>query len=284
MALERSSSPTEDMLEYTADTYANVVKCNYPHASQSETFQTQVLALLGSLQSDMQSMGDRVSRLERARSVPPDTPKGKGKGQVPPHNSDEEDAWDDEDREPAEANKSFKVAEKTEKFLSNAFSSVVPNTTRRQWRDKYGAPNTVATACPNMDKVIKSRLPAVTKLRDRQLAKQQALMLDAVGPVTYILEEAVKGQLNQKSVIDAAQTALHLLGNASMHANRERRRNVIQSMNPQILDMADEDAIYEAAAPSLFGDGFCKKAKERDEELQSLKLGIHQATCCFQLC
>ena len=60
-------------------------------------------------------------------------------------------------------------------------------------------------------------------------------MLDVVGPVTYILEEVVKGQLNQKSVINTAQTALYLLGNASMHANRERRRNAIQSMNPQIL-------------------------------------------------
>ena len=91
---------------------------------------------------------------------------------------------------------------------------MVPNNTKSQWQDKYGAPNTVATACPNMDKVIKNRLLAVTKSQDRQLAKQQALMLDAVGPVTYILEEVVKGQLNQKS---AAQTALHLLDKASIH-------------------------------------------------------------------
>ena len=74
----------------------------------------------------------------------------------------------------------------------------------------------------------------MTKSWDRQLAKQQALMLDAVGPVTYILEEAVKGQLNEKSVIDAAQTAINLLGNASMYTNWERRRNAIQSMNLQI--------------------------------------------------
>ena len=60
--------------------------------------------------------------------------------------------WDDEDEEVTESKgvKLFKVAEKTEKFLSNAFSSAVPDNTRRQWRDKYGAPNTMATACPNL--------------------------------------------------------------------------------------------------------------------------------------
>ena len=87
--------------------------------------------------------------------------------------------WDEEDEEVVESKgvKLFKVVEKMKKFLSNAFSSGVPNTTRCQWCDKYGAPpNTVATACPNLDKVIKSRLPALAKSHDRQLAKQQALM------------------------------------------------------------------------------------------------------------
>ena len=104
--------------------------------------------------------------------------------------------WADRNDEEATGDvKLFKVAEKTETFHTTAFSSGVPTTTRRQWRDKYGAPNTTATACPNLDKVMKSRLPAVAKSRDRQLAKQQALMLDAVGSIMYIMEEAVKGQL-----------------------------------------------------------------------------------------
>ena len=72
--------------------------------------------------------------------------------------------WDDNDEATGRKGvKLFKVAEKREKFLTAAFSSGVPNTTRRQWRDKYGAPNTTATACPNLDKVMKSRLPAVIK-------------------------------------------------------------------------------------------------------------------------
>ena len=52
-------------------------------------------------------------------------------------------------------------------------------------------------------KVIKGRLSAVTKSRDEQLAKQQSLLLDAVDP---------KGELSQKTMMEAAQTALKLLG------------------------------------------------------------------------
>ena len=129
-----------------------------------------------------------------------------------------------------------------------------------------------------MDKVIKSRLSAVTKSRDKQMAKQQALFLDAVGPVTFILEEAAKGELTQKAAIEAAQTALKLLGNASMQANRERRKQALQSMNARLSDMAEDDSIFKGAAPALFGDGFCKKAKERDEELKCLNQATSSKT------
>ena len=95
-------------------------------------------------------------------------------------------------------------------------------------------------------------------------------MLDAVGPITHLLEEAVTGQLSQKGAIEAAQTALKFLGNASVQSCRERRRNALQSMNTRLLDMADDDGLFKSAPPLLFGEGFCKKAKERDEELKCL--------------
>ena len=47
-------------------------------------------------------------------------------------------------------------------------------------------------------------------------------MLDAVGPISTILEEAAKGTLSVKTAIEAAQTALKFLGNTSMRINRER--------------------------------------------------------------
>ena len=50
--------------------------------------------------------------------------------------------WDNKDRELVEAKdiKPFKVAEKIEKFLSNALSSVVPNTTNINGKTSMGHP------------------------------------------------------------------------------------------------------------------------------------------------
>jgi len=44
-------------------------------------------------------------------------------------------------------------------------------------------------------------------------------MLDAVGPITHILEEAATGQLTSKMALEAAQSALKFLGYAHMHFN-----------------------------------------------------------------
>lgn len=108
------------------------------------------------------------------------------------------------------------------------------------------------------------------KNRDRQLSKTQALVLDAVGPMAFILEAAAKGNLTQEIAVEAAQTALKLLGNASCHLATERK-NVLTDLNPSLKDMAEEDKLYKEAAPNLFGEGFLRKAKERDEELKVLK-------------
>ncbi len=61
-----------------------------------------------------------------------------------------------------------------------------------------------------------------------------------------------------------------LLGNASAHDSRVRRKNATQGMNPCLTDMAEDDSLFITAAPALFGDDFAKKEKERDEELKCL--------------
>ncbi len=123
-------------------------------------------------------------------------------------------------------------------------------------------------SCPSLDKLIKSKLSAATKSRDREIVKQQALTLDAAGPLTIILKEAAKGHLSKKVAVEAAQTALKLLGNASAHASR--RKNAIQGMNPRLIDMAEDDYLFRSSAPVLFGEGLPRKAKEMDDELKCL--------------
>ena len=103
----------------------------------------------------------------------------------------------------------------------------------------------------------------------------QGTFSGAVSPLTHILEEAAKGELTQNTALEAAHTALKLLGNASVHVSRERKKNALQNMNSWLLDMADDDIVFKSAALALFGEGFCKRANERDEEFKCLYQAIY---------
>ena len=119
--------------------------------------------------------------------------------------------WDDEEETESKGVKSFKVSEKTESFPSCAFTSTEPNQTRRHWCNKFGFPNAAATACPSINKILKTRIDSTsTKPRDRLLVKHQAFIQNAVGPI-IVLEKATKSKLNQKGVTESAQTALKRL-------------------------------------------------------------------------
>ena len=52
--------------------------------------------------------------------------------------------------------KLFNVSKKTEEFLTNSFTHSLPNATRRSLKYKFGAPNLPFTACPSIDKIIKT--------------------------------------------------------------------------------------------------------------------------------
>lgn len=128
-------------------------------------------------------------------------------------------------------------------------------------------PRTAVTMCPNLDKILKGNLSTVTKSRDKQMANGQALCLDAVGPLTSILEQ---GTLTAQSAAEAAQTALKLLGNASCHMATERRKAVLGNLNPRLAD------IFRDAAPNLFGNGF---AESQGKRLILPKLGSGNKRC-----
>ena len=177
---------------------------------------------------------------------------------------------EDDDLDEKSCGKGYKITAKTADFLHEAFTSCAPNSVQRQWRECFGHPSSDFTMAPFMDKLVKGRLLAGTKSRGRQLSKGQALFLDATGPLVHVLEEAVRGTLTMESSVAACQQALRFLGNASAHINREHRRNATLDMNKGLADMADDDAIFRSAPPSLFGDGFSKKAKERSDELKCL--------------
>ena len=110
------------------------------------------------------------------------------------------------------------------------------------------------TQVPKMDKMVKDRISQESVKLDKSLA----LVVDAVGPMTTILEEGEKGSLNAELAMNAARMALRFLGNASVQLSRERRKRAIAEMNNKLIELAEKDSIYEDASPMLFGDQFAK--------------------------
>ncbi len=176
--------------------------------------------------------------------------------------------WPDEDDD--QNNHTSKLSENTNKLLQESFLKAVPNQSRRAMREKFGDPRCPPTRVPKLDKMVKDRISQETVRLDRSMARLQALLLDAVGPMASILEEDENGTLTTEKAVTAAKMALRFVGNASVQMPRERRRRAISEMNNKLIELSEKDSIYEKAPPLLFGDQFAKEAKEREEQLRCL--------------
>lgn len=163
-----------------------------------------------------------------------------------------------------------KVSEETEVLLKDAFSKPVSNGTRRRWRKAYGMPACDSTKCPKLDNTVKAQLPKECKDADRPLARLQALLLDAVGPLSALLELHQGGQLTPEKAVEATSQALRFLGNASANISVERRKRVANYLNKDLRTLIEDDS-FSNAAPCLFGKDFEKSAKEHIDSVRSLR-------------
>ena len=68
--------------------------------------------------------------------------------------------------------------------------------------------------------------------------------------------------------------------------NQERRKKLLMNLNPALKSMANDEKIFKAAAPMLFGDEFAAKAIDRVEQLKAItkvstKPEQKKSTSCF---
>lgn len=164
-----------------------------------------------------------------------------------------------------------RVSAATESQLKDVFAKTVPNGTRRRWRQAFGMPACDATKCPKLDATIKAQVPKACKDADRQLGRLQALVLDAVGPLTHIVEQGQKGTLTPEVAAEAATQALRFLGNASASISLDRRRQVAEHINKDLKPLLEDEDRFRDAPPLLFGRDFEKSAKEHMDSVRSLR-------------
>ena len=140
------------------------------------------------------------------------------------------------------------------------------------------------TMALKLDKVMASEcLPAV-RTADQSFARLQALMLDAVGPLTDLLErinvskpaddneEEDQQGVDLQVVEDAAQTALVFLGNTATQFSAYQRTKILEEYNKDLMSFSEKvEPDLRAAAPLLFGSSFTKQASEHLSQVEVLR-------------
>ena len=127
-------------------------------------------------------------------------------------------------------------------------------------------PSSRFTKCPKLDTTLKSKLPKQSKDADRLMAKAQALLLDAVGPLAHILEQPDVPQ----NITEVVTQSLKFLGNASATISNERCRRAGAFFNEDLKCLIEEEKKFKDAAPLLFGSNFLTTAKDHAESVKAL--------------
>ena len=103
-------------------------------------------------------------------------------------------------------------------------------------------------------------------------------MLDAVGPLTDLLEKMGNSEdgneetLDFQVVEDTIQSALAFLGNAATQFSIYRRTKILEEYNKELVSFSEElEPELRAAAPLLFGPSFIKQAAGHLGQVEALR-------------
>ena len=136
----------------------------------------------------------------------------------------------------------------------------------------------VQTKTPQLDSFMKEELSSTAKAEDKELAKTQTFVLDALAPLTAVLEASGANEganeLSVDEVVNATTAAVALIGNASANITHLRRKKAIHSFNKELASLVSDDKEFKEAAPALFGTEFPKRAKERTEQVKAMRSSL----------
>ena len=129
-------------------------------------------------------------------------------------------------------------------------------------------PHAIQPSAPKLDSTLKAEVPKTCKDADRPLCRMQTLLLDAVGPLSSLLELHNSGRLTVEAAVEATTQALRFLGNSSAKISAERRKRV--AGHKDLHPLVEESNRFTSVAPYLFGKDFEKATKEHIDSVKSL--------------
>jgi len=167
------------------------------------------------------------------------------------------------------------ITGKTYLLLKTNCSSRASNDKRLKSRNAYSLPRVEATKTPKLDGFMRSEISQQAKSFDSQMQRLQSFVLDAVAPLTAIVETNAKGEsISHKQAINAATAAIELVGNASAQMSHYRRTRIITGMNKTLLPLVEDDKQFTEAAPSLFGPDFAQKSKDLVDQVKVMRSSV----------
>uniref|UniRef100_A0A1X7TW09 Uncharacterized protein n=1 Tax=Amphimedon queenslandica TaxID=400682 RepID=A0A1X7TW09_AMPQE len=107
--------------------------------------------------------------------------------------------------------------------------AVHPNDRRRGGSGLRDYPKVDAARSPRLDSVMKTVAPQSAQSVDKELARLQTFILDALAPLTAILEGT--NEMTVQDIREALITASILIGNANAKLTRLRREKLISAIN-----------------------------------------------------
>lgn len=181
-------------------------------------------------------------------------------------------SWPDEE---PDNSKTVEVSKKTERFLEECCSRSLPYSTRTQLRDESGGvPKVPSTKTPKLDEFLKSELSASCKSLDKDLTRVQHHILDALAPLTAIIEASEKDErISLEDVLKTVKSACRLIGNANCKMSQLRREKAVLDFNKSLLPVVRETD-FKSASPNLFGPEFARQSKEYVEQVRAMRSSL----------
>ena len=158
----------------------------------------------------------------------------------------------------------MEVSEQTAELLKLSCTRSVSNESRKKTRSAFSLPKVPATRTPRLDQFLKPEVTPQAKSLDKDLSKIQTFVLDALAPLTALMETNVE-ELTPPQLPNA-------------HISHLRREKIITGLNKSLLPLVKEDAPYTDAAPDLFGSEFAKRSKEFLEQVKTIRSSLPTKT------
>ena len=146
------------------------------------------------------------------------------------------------------------VHDSTEEFLHKPAFTSANNAERRQLRQQYIIPDVPFTTSPRLDKVMVVECSKSTISADLQLSRIQALLLDAVGPLSGLIDSINKGtEVMVDEVEGTVKAALTFLANASSQCTSLRSVGILEEYNKDLISFCQESQnLFTATSGKLF--------------------------------